>query len=284
MKALHTYASLEHFQQHFHSEDTCIQYLFHQKWPDGYSCPNCQHTRCYTIRSRRIPLYECQLCSHQTSLTVSTVMERSRTTLRKWFTAIWFVSRNDKGINAVQLSSLIQVTYKTAWSILHKIRRVISNYDAQSTLDGHIDAALTLYGHSHRYLSSTTISSEQHPFITAISHPSDQHSRMVKMKLVYRELITGRRLQPFAYEQFNTQHSSPNKSRLIPFTSYDQRAQAVPIQNLAKQMSTWLNNTFHGVGVLHLQMYLDEYCYRLNIEAQNISTWRHLSNLCCQVY
>ncbi|WP_245596011.1 hypothetical protein [Paenibacillus taiwanensis] len=211
-------------------------------------------------------------------------MERSRTTLRKWFTAIWFVSRSDKGVNAVELSSLLHVTYKTAWSMLHKIRRVISQHDTQHTLNGHIDAAFTLYGQSHRHVASTAISSKQHPFITAVSHPLERNSNtMVKMKLVCRELITGRRLSPIAYEQFDTQHSSANKIRFIPLTSYHQRTQAVPIQNLAKHMSTWLNNTFHGVGALHLQMYLDEYCYRLNLEAHHISTWRHLSMLCCQI-
>lgn len=117
--------SLEELMNQFPTEDSCIPALFALKWPHGYRCPNCKHPRAYVIRTRRLPLYECS-CHHQTSLTVGTIMEGSRTSLRKWITAMWLVSRSDKGINAVKLSSMIEVTSKTAWAMLHKIRTAIA--------------------------------------------------------------------------------------------------------------------------------------------------------------
>ena len=63
-------------------------------------------------------------------------MSGSRTSLMKWFTAIFLVSQPEHGINAVALSRIIHVTYKTAWLILHKIRHTCSMFDQKSPLSG----------------------------------------------------------------------------------------------------------------------------------------------------
>jgi len=124
------------FQKRFASESDCYDYLSDLKWPNGYLCPRCSHDRAIVMTIRRMPLYQCRSCHHQTTLTAGTIMEGSRTPLRKWLSAFFFLSIDEIGVNALQMQTLLQVTYKTAWSICQKIRQAISQLDAEQPLSG----------------------------------------------------------------------------------------------------------------------------------------------------
>ena len=108
----HLPSTLEQFQQQFPTEEACRDYFFSKKWPSGFSCPQCGHSHAYITSTRRLPLYQCLQCHHQTSLTAGTIMAGSRTSLHKWLTAIFLISRTEQGTNAVALSKIISVTYK----------------------------------------------------------------------------------------------------------------------------------------------------------------------------
>ncbi|MDF2646057.1 MAG: hypothetical protein K0Q73_1862 [Paenibacillus sp.] len=142
----HLPSTLEQFQQQFPTEEACIDYFFWTKWPSGFSCPHCGHSRAYITSTRRLPLYECLQCHHQTSLTAGTIMAGSRTSLHKWLTAIFLISGTEQGTNAVALSKIISVTYKTAWLILHKIRHAISTADQGTLLSGIVQVNSAVYG------------------------------------------------------------------------------------------------------------------------------------------
>jgi transposase-like protein len=143
--------SLESYVARFNSEAACADYLFQIKWPNGFICPRCNHPHYYKTTTRRLPLYECAHCPHQASLTVGTVMEGSRTPLQKWFIAIYRLSQ-PHSINAFQLKEEIQVTYKTAWSMLRKIRHALREEDASILLPGFVQVHDACYGNEHNSL------------------------------------------------------------------------------------------------------------------------------------
>jgi DNA-directed RNA polymerase subunit RPC12/RpoP len=60
------------FDQRFLEPEACFDYLFKQKWPDGFECKKCGHTQ-YWLSSRN--LYICTRCEHQNSLTAGTIMD-----------------------------------------------------------------------------------------------------------------------------------------------------------------------------------------------------------------
>ncbi|GFP22317.1 hypothetical protein HKBW3S06_01544, partial [Candidatus Hakubella thermalkaliphila] len=72
-------------------------------------------------------------------VTVGTVMEKTRTDLTKWFLAIYLIAHDKRGISAHKLSEEIEVSYKTAWLILHKIRRAMRKRDAEYSLAGIVE-------------------------------------------------------------------------------------------------------------------------------------------------
>ena len=111
------------FKNKFNSEQACREHLFQLRWPDGFVCPKCGHTECYSLKTR--PLHECKKCHYQASVTSGTVMDNTRVPLEKWFWAIYLVSTDKRGHSALQLQKEIKVSYKTAWFMLHRLRKAM---------------------------------------------------------------------------------------------------------------------------------------------------------------
>jgi len=110
------------FQQQFSfsSEKACRDYLFKIRWPNGFQCPMCSHSRTYKITGRH--LFECTQCGYRASVTAGTIIHKTRTPLLVWFWAIYLVANDKRGISAAQISKKFGISYPTAWLMLHKIR------------------------------------------------------------------------------------------------------------------------------------------------------------------
>lgn len=85
--------SLQEFTRRFGTEEQCRQYLFEQRWPDGFICPKCGVWKVYQLSDGTL---QCAACRHQTSVTAGTVLHRSHLPLTKWFEALYFVSQNKR--------------------------------------------------------------------------------------------------------------------------------------------------------------------------------------------
>jgi len=111
------------FDDRFGSEEACRAYLAQVRWPDGFCCPSCNHHSAWPIRGRG--LLQCVQCGRQTSLTAGTIFHRSRKPLRLWFKAIYLFVTQKTGISARGLERQLGISYPTAWTWLHKIRRAM---------------------------------------------------------------------------------------------------------------------------------------------------------------
>jgi len=85
------------FLDWFHSEDACRAYLEKLRWPVGLICPKCG-TIDEADRSSRSRLV-CRSCKHQTTVTTGTIFDKTRTELRVWFAAIWYITNQKHGIS-----------------------------------------------------------------------------------------------------------------------------------------------------------------------------------------
>ena len=93
--------SLRKFLDRFSTEESCEEFLYQQKWPDGFICPKCGCREFYHIKGRK--LYQCKHCRHQSSVTANTVMLRTHKPLMTWFQAIYFVASDKRGISAFDI-------------------------------------------------------------------------------------------------------------------------------------------------------------------------------------
>ncbi|MFD0693033.1 transposase [Paenibacillus sp. GCM10027628] len=273
-----TSMSLEQFHHHFVNEEACFQYVYNSKWPQGFVCPRCDHRHAYVTHTRRLPLYECSRCRHQTSLTAGTLMEGSRTELRKWLIALFLVSRPEQGTTAVELSQIVQVTYKTAWLMLHKIRQVMHAADDQTRLSGVIRVNSAVYGLP--YNPSVHKHKQEHLLLVGSSLNEQGESNYVKIKLVTPDYPGERHISRSNTMDFNNKHTESQRSSIETVIGLYSPKRTRPLLKFASQASTWLNKTFHGIGAKHLQSYLDEFTFRLNLSILNAPIFTHLIQLC----
>ena len=109
------------------SEDDARLYLERIVWPHGPTSPHCktQHVTRLQGESHRKGLFQCNDCGcrQQFTVTVGTVMERTRITLANWIMAFHLLCSSKKGFSALQLQRELKLgSYKTAWFLMHRIR------------------------------------------------------------------------------------------------------------------------------------------------------------------
>jgi hypothetical protein len=272
-------AATEEFYLRFHSEKNCVDYLMQIKWPHGYTCEKCGSKKVYRTDIRRLPLLECANCRYQASPIVGTIMEGSSTPLRKWLLAIHLISHETLQINAKELCQIIQVTYKTAWLIMHKIRHAIGKADANIQLSGHVSVTSAVYG-TPPYSHSFERLPQESPALVGASMNANQEPDYVKIKLIAFEHLKEKEIKHCGLEYFtkeNVEQDTTPSFVVKRFIPLKQR----PTYSLFKESRKWIHSTFHGLRRLHLQAYLNEFCFRLNMKLQKItSAFKELTLLC----
>lgn len=113
---------------YFHDEAAAFEKLEAIVWPNGPVCPHCGGIeKIYAIggKTARAGLKKCGQCRKQFTVRVGTVFESSHVPLHKWFQAVYLMCASKKGISAHQLHRTLDVTYKTAWFMAHRIREAM---------------------------------------------------------------------------------------------------------------------------------------------------------------
>lgn len=115
---------------YFHDETKAYAHLEAVLWPNGAVCPHCGNTdKIYELNGKatRIGLKKCGSCRQQFTVKVGTVYESSHIPLHKWLQATYLICSSKKGISSLQLQRTLEITYKSAWFMAHRIREAMSN-------------------------------------------------------------------------------------------------------------------------------------------------------------
>jgi len=110
----------------------------------GAFCPRCGCCAVYTYRARR--LWKCQACSHQFSVTSGTIFASRKLAIRDYLAAIAIFVSAVKGISALQLGRDLDVAYKTAFVLAHKLREAIGSQQMQGTVSGEVEIDGAYFG------------------------------------------------------------------------------------------------------------------------------------------
>jgi transposase-like protein len=116
-KQMHAAASI------FYDEGEAYRYVERYAWPEGPYCPHCNSRRVgkLTGASTRMGTYKCYVCRKPFTVKIGTVFERSHLPLHIWLKAIFLVSTSKKQINARELENLLEITPKTANSMIERL-------------------------------------------------------------------------------------------------------------------------------------------------------------------
>ena len=129
---------------HFHDETKAFAFLESVVWANGVNCPHCGIVggRVYDLSgvrgkptqkspegALRHGLKKCGECRKQFTVKVGTVFEHARMPLHLMLQAVHLMVSSKKGISAHQLSRVLEVQYKTAWFLAHRIREAMRSGD-----------------------------------------------------------------------------------------------------------------------------------------------------------
>src|SRR2546425_7344063 len=90
----------------------------------------------------------CKGCGHQSSITAGTIFHGTRSPLRQWFQAMWWVTAQKNGASALGLQRILGLgSYETAWALLHKLRRAMVR-PGRDRLAGEVEVDETALGPS----------------------------------------------------------------------------------------------------------------------------------------
>ena len=128
------------------TEDTAREVLEGIMWPNGATCPHCQSIDVYKYTSAsknvRPGLYMCNTCRKQFTVTVGTIFEDSRIPLNKWLMAIYLMCASKKSVSAHQLHRELEITYKSAWFMCHRIRYAMTQSPLNSMLESKLSGTV----------------------------------------------------------------------------------------------------------------------------------------------
>ncbi|MER8391914.1 IS1595 family transposase [Mesorhizobium sp. M1340] len=128
---------------YFHDEAAAFEHVEAMLWPQGPVCHHCgsmeKHYALkggHTKASKKNPngieihgLYKCSDCRKKFTVRMGTIFEESHLPLHKWLQAIHLMCSSKKGISAHQMHRVLEVTYKTAWFLCHRIREAMHSGD-----------------------------------------------------------------------------------------------------------------------------------------------------------
>ena len=133
----------------FQTDEEARAFLEQVLWPEGPVCPHCGVLN-HAYPTKRAGVYRCaeKLCRKDFTVTMKTVMERSHIALHKWLQGFQLMCASKKGVSAHQLHRTLNITYRSAWFMAHRIREAM-RAGGLSPLGGEgkvVEADETYYG------------------------------------------------------------------------------------------------------------------------------------------
>lgn len=126
----------------FPDEQSCIDALEDLLWHGTPVSPFDRMSKVYKCKNNN---YKCLNTGKYFNVKTGTIFENSKISLRKWFVAIWMFTSNKCGISSCELSRQIDVTQKTAWFMLHRIRKSVV-FENNRGLEGEVEMDETYVG------------------------------------------------------------------------------------------------------------------------------------------
>jgi transposase-like protein len=268
--------TMQEFDEWFLNEEACVEYLRRLRWPEGFHCPNCGKDKAW-LTGRG--LLRCASCQRQTSVIAGTLFEGTRKPLRTWFQAVWYITSQKYGGNALGLKRVVGFgSYQTAWTWLHKMRHAMVR-PGRDRLSGKVEVDETYVGGVETGVRGREIEKKAIVVIAVEVHEPFGFGR-VRLRQVPD--VSGASLVPFVCEMiepgsevltdgwggYNTlvEHNYLHSKTVLSSSSDDPAHVLMPgVHRIAALLKRWLLGTHQGaVSSKYLDYYLDEYTFRFN--------------------
>jgi transposase-like protein len=269
------------FLKRFATDEACAAYLQELRWPQGFVCPACGE-KGDAYRSSRGRLM-CRSCGRQSTVSSGTIFDKTRTPLRIWLAAAWYLTNQKQGVSALGLQRVLGLgSYQTAWTMLHRFRRAMVRPDRER-LKGLVEVDETYLALTDRQvpISSTGRKSNTDQVLVAIAVEVHEPKGFGRIRLRRIKDDSEGCVVPFiqasieAGARVRTDGSAAYRS--LSKLGYEHQRKvmlgsAVPahvsmagVHRVASLIKRWVLGTHHGsVQPEHLDAYLEEFVFRFN--------------------
>lgn len=262
------------FNNRFSTEDACRIYLEKIRWPDGFRCPHCYHKKAWETKRG---LYRCRNCDIQTSVTSGTIFHDTRKPLRQWFEAMWHITTQKYGANALGLQRILgHGSYHTAWKWLHKLRRAMVR-PGRERLSGIVEVDETYIGGEKKNDKRGRGAAYKALVAIAVEDKGDEGFGRIRLRrivdasgsslieFVQENIEAGSTVRTDGWKGYN-HISSKGYSHIVVRKNANIGENMLPLAHrIAALLKRWLLGTYQGaVRPSHLDYYLDEYTFRFN--------------------
>lgn len=254
------------FTEKFSTEASCHEYLSGIKWKNGYQCGKCACTKYYNVK--KVGYRLCSNCKYSESATAGTLFHKVKFPLRKAFFIIFKMVCTKKGISSHELSRQLSLRQKTCWLFQSKVLSAMKS-EGQHLLEGHIEVDEFFVGgpEEGKRGRGNTVKKQ---VVIAIQ------TQGIGINRCYAKVVESghsnelggffvERIQPDAHIKTDnwTGYKPLKKSykNLVQVNS----EKGVNFPQMHRQImmfKSWLRGIHHHC--IHLQRYLDEFCYRFN--------------------
>ena len=276
------------FSAHFGTEDDCREHFKLERDKIGLTC-KCGSTEHFWIKSRLS--YECKKCRSRTSLKSGTIMENSNLSFLIWYKTMFLMSVTKKGFSAKEIQKQLGLKrYEPVWAMVHKLRKAMGNRDAKYTLEGMIE-----FDEAYFTVESSEI--EQEKGIRGKGAVGKQNVAMMAESTPLEDIDSGKKEKQVRFfkakvlnghngEEINETIKESIDNQSIVFTdkstSYVDIADFVQLHVMEKSSKETTEETlkwvhiaisnakrnllgnYHKIKRKYLQLYLNEFIYKLN--------------------
>lgn len=222
----------------------------------------------------------CPLCRHQCTVTARTLLDKTRTPLRCWLAAVWYITNQKNGVSALGLQRVLGLgSYQTAWSMLHRLRRAMVNpereqlygiVEVDETYVGGPDVGKTRPPQPNSRKSIVIIAIELHQpkgFGRVRMQRINDASKASVLPFVCEVIKPGTIVHcdgSAAYRSLNKHGYARHK--VVHLGSADPAHVTMPgVHRIASLVKRWLLGTHQGsVRPDQLDYYLNEFTFRFN--------------------
>lgn len=310
IKTLFNFKSVIELLDYFKDEQTCISFYEQIRWGNGTYCPHCGSTKKPYRTNKGFKCSE-KACYKKFTVKVGTIFEQSHIPLRTWFAAIYLITAHKKGISSLQLGRDLNITQKTAWFLLHRVREMLKAERPQM-LANNVEVDETYVGgkEKNRHANkkklpqgvNSTISErrkltngrsladkavvlglvERNGKVIAYRIPDAKAESIIP--LIDKHVVKGSTMltdEYYAYgrlEELGYQHKSIQHNLKIYVQG---EIHTNTIENFWSVLKRGLYGIYHYTSKKHLNRYLDEFCARYNsrqiTEAERFENFLHQS-------
>ena len=261
----------------FPNEQSCIDHLEKLRWNENVVSPFDNTSKVYNCKGNK---YKCKNTGKYFNVRTQTIFDNTKMPLQKWFLAIWLVTSHKKGISSLQLGRDLDITQKSAWFMLQRIRKCFGiDNDVQLSNEVEVDETYVGGKNKNRHANKKFKNSQgrsakdKTPVVGMVERGGKFTARTVenvKSVTLTAEIIKNVKESATLYSDEWLGYKGISRIYDHSIVKHNQgqyvngRVHTNTIEGFWSLLKRGIFGIYHFTSKKHLQMYVDEFVFRYN--------------------